>query len=57
MWERTMTKRAVVRIVARHPAKARGTLIYRALVPIMTETMTGMAGLMITRMSSRERNL
>ena len=51
------TKRTAVRVVARGPAGAMGTLVNGALVLIMPKTMAGVTGLMVSRMSGWEGDL
>ena len=56
MWG-AATKRTMVRIMARGPTGAVGTLVDGTLVSIMPKAMTRMTGLVITRMGGWEGNL
>ena len=51
------TKGTAVGVVARGPAGAVGTLVNRALVPIVPKMMAGMTGLVVSWMSGWEGNL
>ena len=51
------TKGTAVRVMARGPAGTVGALIDGALVPIVPKTMTGVACLVVTRVSGREGDL
>ena len=57
MLDRVAAERATIGVMTRCPTKAGVTLINRALVPIMAQTMARMTGLMIAWMSGWERDL